>query len=104
MDSCARCGQSLSETDLACASCHALRYAEELDRLRSRAQSEEAARKYATSRRTWAEALKLLPPDSRQAAWIAARLRSLTGLDDESDATGPTAAPPGKTPAWVARL
>ena len=82
MDSCPRCAAALRPEDLACPSCHALRYVSELEQLTARARELESEGRYRTSREAWLAALVHLPPNTKQAAWIVRHLEDIEGLDD----------------------
>lgn len=60
-----------------CDKCHALVYAQKLERLSDEAKALEAKGKLREAREQWLSGLRLLPPTSRQADWIERHARSL---------------------------
>jgi len=98
MSGCPRCHAPLAPDALACPSCHALRYASDLERLSTRARDLEANGNHGLSRAAWLEALAYLPPNTTQAAWILNHIREIDALPDTGEAESPAAT------HWVARL
>lgn len=84
---CARCGASIPDGALACVACHRLVHAERLGELSSRAGTAEAAGDLTTVLGTLREMLDLLPPGTRQAEGLSARVVEVSGRLD--------GAPPG---------
>lgn len=74
---CARCGTELSPTLLACPSCSALVYADELKQLAAAAEQAESVRDAARALALWREALDRLPPDTKQYTAILQRVDRL---------------------------
>lgn len=81
---CGECGTELAPDAVSCPACRALVHAERLRGLAARAEELESAGQQEEARGVWAEALALLPPDSRQHTAIAHRVSLL-------DAALPTA-------------
>jgi Zn-dependent protease len=63
---------------LACPECHALVHGAELNALSQQARALEAKGQLGEARETWNRALALLPPDSKQAAWMHDKISVLT--------------------------
>jgi len=74
---CSRCLAPLGPDDKLCPQCHALVYGAELEALRARALEYEKQGQTADARQVWTAAQHLLPPESKQAQWVAERLRTL---------------------------
>jgi len=94
---CRRCSHELAPGALVCQNCHALVYADEIDRLASQAKRLESKGDLLQARYLWLNALPLMPPDSEQAAWIREHARLL-----EERAAAPQA--PSATSKWAKRL
>ena len=94
---CRRCSRELAPGALVCDHCHALVHAEQLDRLAAEAKALEASDPR-QARERWLMGLPLLPPDSRQAEWIAQHARS---LDAFAQRVQP---PPPSENKWAQRL
>jgi len=74
---CTRCGHRLAPGALACESCHALVYSDDLDRLAAEAKTFESAGQLPKARQKWLTALHYLPPTSKQAEWIRQHTQAL---------------------------
>src|SRR5712691_9095331 len=94
---CRRCSRELAPGALVGQNCHALVYADEIDRLASQAKRLESKGDFLQARYLWLNALPLMPPDSEQAAWIREHARLL-----EERAAAPPA--PIATSKWAKRL
>lgn len=95
---CRRCSFDLAPEALVCERCHALVHSHQLDRLAAEAESLEAKGDPRQARERWMMGLPLLPPNSRQAAWIQQRARS---LEVAAERLHPP--PPGEN-KWAQRL
>src|SRR5207302_7668127 len=69
--------RELSPEALACAQCHTLVHAEELDRLSAAAKVLESQSQWQQAREHWLQALPLLPRESTQAVWVQDHARQL---------------------------
>jgi Zn-dependent protease len=74
---CSGCSGELPPGALECPQCHALVHAEMLERMTSQASALETQGKPTEARDLWLEALKLLPAESTQAAWVRDHARQL---------------------------
>jgi len=74
---CPGCGTEVAPSRASCPVCHALVHAGELKRLAGEAEAAEREERPVAARDAWRQALALLPPDSRQAGVVAARLETL---------------------------
>lgn len=74
---CSNCDCELPLGSLACPQCHTLIHGAELDALAREARALEAKAEFPQAREIWNRALALLPPDSKQAAWVNDRLSAL---------------------------
>jgi Zn-dependent protease len=66
-----------------CEKCHALVHSEQLDQLAAEARALEAKRDFRQARERWLMGLPLLPPNSRQAAWIQSHAQTLDVTADQ---------------------
>jgi Zn-dependent protease len=82
---CRRCSRELAPGALECQACHALVYADEINRLAAQAKQLESQGDLLQARYYWLNALPLMPPHSSQAAWIQNHAREL-----EQRAAAPT--------------
>jgi Zn-dependent protease len=98
IQNCRRCSSELAPGALVCPKCHALVHSEQLDRLASEAKTLESKGDLRQARERWLMGLPLLPPNSRQAAWIQQQARS---LDVVADRVQP---PPPSENKWAQRL
>jgi Zn-dependent protease len=80
---CPDCSHYLPAGTLACPDCHAIIYAGHLRDIALQATSEEHERKWAEARATWVKALDWLPPGTKQAEAVQAKI---TALDQRSQA------------------
>ena len=96
---CKRCGHDLAPGALACDSCRALVYADQIDRIAEEAQALEHQGQYLQARDRWFSLLPLLPHDSPQRAWIQKHAREL-----EIQASRSYQQQPGQTSKWAKRL
>jgi Zn-dependent protease len=87
---CRRCSRQLAPGALVCDQCHALVHSEELDRLAAEAKSLENTGDFRGASQQWLAGLPLLPPNSRQADWIAEHARALDKLAQQSQPTPPS--------------
>jgi Zn-dependent protease len=94
---CKSCSAQLVPGVLACNQCHALVHAEELERLSAWARAHEDNSEIQQAREAWLKVLPLLPPESTQAKWVQARVRSL-----ELEVKAAEAAPPRNN--WAKKL
>lgn len=62
---------------LACDRCHALVHAEAVEKIAARARAYEANGDLPVAREEWQSSLRLLPPESEHARWIAAHIQEL---------------------------
>jgi Zn-dependent protease len=74
---CRLCSRDLAPGALACALCHALVHAEELESLVAGAKALEGLGELPRAREQWSKALELLPRESSQAEWIRNHSQSL---------------------------
>lgn len=74
---CPRCSTELPLGSLACGKCHALLYASELERISEEAKRLESSGDLSKARESWLSCLRLLPPQSKQVAWILDRAKAL---------------------------
>ena len=92
MTQCRECGTEVGPRLLACPSCRALLHADRVQELIAEARAQESP---AEAGRAYREALLLLPPGSRQHAWVTARIEEsaqpgpLTGGASRSSAAMP---------------
>jgi len=93
---CAQCAGALAPGALVCNGCHALVHAATLERLAAGARADEEAHRTHAARDGWREALELLPPDSRQAAWVRDNIERLNGVAGSAAAAA--------RPGWAAKL
>lgn len=77
IQACPKCSQQLAAGALVCEKCRALVYANELQHASELAKSAEAKQQYREAQDYWHSALRLLPENSRQAAWIRDHLAEL---------------------------
>ena len=75
---CPQCGLALGSGQRACPSCHALVYADRLRELAGEAQEAERRGDEEAALMRWRESLSLLPPGTRQAEAIGARVQALS--------------------------
>ena len=94
---CPQCGTHLGPALLSCPQCRWLVHGTTLKQLAAEAEQAESSGDLATAAAKWQDARQLLPPDSRQAETIAARVQSLGERMVKSPAGRP------KAPAWVTR-
>jgi Zn-dependent protease len=94
---CPNCDAEAPLGSVACAECHTLLYASELQSLAAQAQKLEAAGDPGQARELWNRSLSLLPADSKQADWVREKMRALNVSIPDVEATKPT-------PAWVKKL
>lgn len=94
---CKQCSSELAPGARACPQCHALVYAEALDRLSAQANALEGRGQLREAREQWLKALPLLPLDSSQAQWIRDHART---LEISADA----AKPPEPENKWIRKL
>ena len=99
---CRKCGEELAIASLACARCHALVHAEELERLSSLAKEMEAKDEVHAAREQWMACLPLLPGTSKQAEWVRDHVRELSLRADR--AGGLQAEPARAQISWSKRL
>jgi Zn-dependent protease len=78
MSACPRCGAELAPQALACATCHRLVHAELLSELATQAQAEEARVDLSAALGTWRQMSALLPPGTRQAEQVQAKIVELS--------------------------
>jgi Zn-dependent protease len=90
LHTCPNCGADLPLEALACPSCHTLVHGERLDQLARDARALELRGSLLQARELWVYSLTLLPPDSKQTAWVHERLRAI----DEAHAQAQVAADP----------
>jgi Zn-dependent protease len=74
---CRRCSHEIAPGALECQNCHALIYADEINRLASKAKQLETQGDLLQARYFWLNALPLMPPHSAQAVWIQNHAREL---------------------------
>jgi len=74
---CRRCGAELPASILACAECHALVHAAELQAISAKALELESKSDFQSAITEWNRAFLLLPRDVAQASWIHALLAEL---------------------------
>ena len=106
---CRRCARELAPGSLVCESCHALVHSEQLDRMAAEAKSLEASGDLRQAREHWLVALRLLPPESKQARWIEDHARALetSGSPSQAPAVPAFGAPRdsrSRTQRWVPNL
>lgn len=94
---CRRCSRELAPGVLECQNCHALVYADEIDRMASEAKRLESKGDLLQARYLWLNTLPLMPPHSSQAAWVQSHAREL-----EQRAAAPPS--PSATSKWARRL
>jgi Zn-dependent protease len=75
---CPNCNAALPLGALACPECHTLVYGADLDSLSREARGLEAKGELGQAREVWNRAMALLPPDSKQAAWMRDKIAALT--------------------------
>ncbi len=95
---CRRCTNQLAPGALVCDKCQALVHSDELDRLAAEAKSLENTGDFRGASQQWLAGLPLLPPNSRQADWIAEHARALDKLAQQS-----LPAPPSEN-KWAQKL
>ncbi|MEP7354121.1 MAG: site-2 protease family protein [Acidobacteriota bacterium] len=100
---CAACGQPLPAGVLSCPACHQLVHSARLEELTQLAKAKQAAGELGPAREAWTEALTLLPPDSKQAAYVNERVETL-GRAVHAPAYSGEAQQKKEQPAWVKRL
>jgi Zn-dependent protease len=77
-DRCSHCQTELPPSALACPACGSLIYADQLKQLAADAQTLTNVGDLTAARDRWVQALQLLPPQSRQHAFIRERVAGLT--------------------------
>jgi len=93
-DKCPQCGTELAPHARACPSCGLLLFSDRLKKLAASAEASEASGDLLQARKNWEDALKFLPPESKQYGTITARIADLTARID-----GPTPQAAGSKPA-----
>jgi Zn-dependent protease len=89
---CPECGAPLSAHDLLCRACRRLVHAGELKRLAAAAEEANNGADLAAARKAWADALRLLPPETVQFRDVAGRIRELDARISQTAADRTTAA------------
>lgn len=84
---CSDCGARLPQLALACPECQGLVYKLRLQELATEAKQQEASGDFDAARRTWRQALILLPADSAQARTIEQHLAEFDLREAEHTAT-----------------
>jgi Zn-dependent protease len=95
---CARCALPLAIGALECPQCFTLVHADQMEQQAAHARVLEADGDLQAARDRWLACLPLLPPKSKQAAWIRDHARELEGSTAAPQADQPAAA---KTPKWA---
>jgi Zn-dependent protease len=95
---CPSCGHELELGALACPACHVLVHGAELGSLAREAQALEAKNEFAQAREVWNRALRMLPPDAKQAEWVRERLRLVEAASSARGLKGKASHP------WARRL
>jgi Zn-dependent protease len=98
---CGQCGAIVEPKQLACASCGALQYADELERLAGEAAAAQGRGDLMAARHAWTGALALLPPDTLQYRSVDQRLQQIDQTLGKDQQTPQSKGPVAK---WVARL
>lgn len=97
---CADCGTEVAASLLSCPRCHRLVHAEELTRLAAEAEKAVQAGRVTHARDAWRNALRLLPPGSRQHERVRQRVEELSrkaeteGLSSNAAENSPEALTP----------
>lgn len=89
---CAQCGVQISQTALACPSCHKLVHGDELRRLSEQAHAHEQQADVHAALEDWRATLALLPPQSRQYAQVHDTVLRLTAALEHAPARHPVPA------------
>ena len=98
---CVRCGTPIPEGALACVACQRLVHADRLTGLSTRAGAAEAAGDLTAVLSTLREMIDLLPPGTRQAEIVSARVQEVSGrLDGTGSPSG--AEEKGASRGWAA--
>jgi Zn-dependent protease/ribosomal protein L32 len=98
---CPQCGTELAPHARACPACGLLVHSDRLKDLAANASSATAAGDLLQARTNWENALKLLPPDSKQHETITARIADLNARIDAADPLTSGAKPANPDhPAW----
>jgi Zn-dependent protease len=74
---CPQCSLWLPEGTLACPECHAIVYAQHLNRLGQLALSQEQQQEWPNARATWQQMLAWLPPGTQQEAAVQGRIAAI---------------------------
>jgi len=88
LSACKNCFRELPADALACAGCHTLVHADELNKLAAQAKAYEAQDVPRLAREEWLKGLPLLPPESKQASWIRTHsyyLETMAKLSENAD-------------------
>ena len=102
---CPSCGAELPLEALACPKCQALVHSDRLDQLARDARALELRGSFGQSHELWEYSLTLLPPGSKQAAWVQERLRALERVQAPPETVEPAKPQPSAAQAkWVKRL
>lgn len=100
---CARCGFPLAYGALECPQCFTLVHADQMEQLAAHARVLESHNDLQAARERWLVCLPLLPPQSKQAAWIRDHVRELeTSAAPQSNK--PAAAAKPKWAKWLGPL
>lgn len=102
MTTCPDCSTELAPLLLTCPGCQRLVHADALKRLAAEAEAATASKDLRTALARWREAQPLLPPGSRQAQAIAAKVEGLVRDVDAGLSVTPAAAPATTSPAGQA--
>ncbi len=97
---CARCALPLAHGALECPQCFTLVHADQMEQFAAHARSLESHGDLQSARERWLGCLPLLPPKSKQAAWIRDHVRE---LEKSASPPGPQSNQPtaAKTPKWA---
>ena len=74
---CERCHSPLASAALVCGGCQCLVHARRLEELSASARSHEERKELSAAHDEWQAALKLLPPEASQAAWVRTKVAAL---------------------------
>lgn len=91
---CPQCGTELAPALLACPACGRLVHAEELKRLAAQAEAAAAAGDAPQALAAWRRTYDLLPPHTRQARAVAAKIEAIGPAVERAGAAAPTRASP----------
>ncbi|HET9281699.1 MAG TPA: site-2 protease family protein [Candidatus Angelobacter sp.] len=101
---CARCARPLVPGALECPQCHTLVHEHQVEQFAAHARALEAHGDFSQARERWLACLPLLPPQSKQAAWIRDHVRELETSAATPVSNQPASAAKPKWAKWLGPL